>query len=225
MLFILAGRPWRLDWLDKSSESCPGVNELIAVTMVLVGLWSNELWLSGLGWSWLFLRWLGVAFSEKLSSVKGKGFVLIFLTFPWLESDFQILGWWMRLAGAVISAEFYTMWGLDIWREGVLLYAHHTLVSVDEACDGMNNLQALLLVGAALPCFRETRFFWWWWAILPLLALVGQVLRILVLSGLAWGLPDWQGAGHGWVGWFVLMGVFGAGLFILEPLAVKREGL
>ena len=85
-------------------------------------------------------------------------------------------------------------------------------LAVDEACSGLNALQAMLVAGSVLaltvlPGWR----FWLGMALLPLLAWLANLMRIMTIgiTGLSFGPDAAMGWFHTWGGWAVLMLMFG----------------
>ncbi|MBU6402036.1 MAG: archaeosortase/exosortase family protein, partial [Verrucomicrobia bacterium] len=176
-LFAWLNRPWRLrsggGWCEPRAALLAGIlfpaGALLGSTLVLGASWTALLW------SWLSARTEPRPQAAKL-------LVLPLLSFPWLATDFERIGWWFRLSGAAATERVLTWCQFDVSRQGTLLSVAGFTVSVEPACSGVNGLQAMLIAGTVLAYLklRTSRLFWGSLPLLILAAWAANVVRITV---------------------------------------------
>lgn len=150
----LAGLPlfFFLSGAGRLSATAPPAPRLFlpGVALLLVGLAGDILCVGALGWTILLWSYLSPRLPEAIRPRAAALLPLVLLSFPWLLTEGQPLGWWFRLSGATTTALFFRLIGMSVAHQGTALVIEGMPVSVAPACAGLNLLQALLLVGFLL---------------------------------------------------------------------------
>lgn len=223
-LFWWLGRPWHLldeKPLEFSTGSLVGI-----VFLFLFGIVGESTLSLALGWTWLLWTWLkNRTDAGDHSSIK-KLLVLPILSFPWITLDLQQLGWYFRISGAWVAAQFFTLFGYNVKYAGTTLLVEHMPISVEVACAGLNTLQSMLIAGAivAYILLGRTGRYWPNLIFLFVMAWAANTSRIIVLSfvALLFGREYALGAFHTWGGWFILVVMFGLSWLFFEMQAPKQ---
>ncbi|MGD7652026.1 MAG: archaeosortase/exosortase family protein [Verrucomicrobiales bacterium] len=133
---------------------------------------------------------------------------LAILAFPWLVLEWPQLGWWFRLTSAAVAEAVFTLLQMPVLREGTLLNVMGVPINIEAACAGWNLLQLTLLAGVAIGAHDvgPARRFGLYFCLLPVLAWAANLIRILVLSGIAltFDVAMADGAIHGLTGLLVI---------------------
>ena len=192
-LAYFLGRPWQRREVG-TTERRP---RLIALGVVgfACGWIIESLTLLAMSWSLLALLWgqesfVRVAGRERLAC-------LLLLSFPWLVIEWQTFGWALRLSSACVAEQIFALLQLPTQRDGTHL----------------NLLQLTVLTGVAYGAYeiRSSRRFAMLLALLPVLAWLANLLRILILAGIALSFDAQVASGvlHGLTGLIILAAVLG----------------
>ena len=201
------GRPWQL-----SEGGVAGKHPLLialAAAGFACGWIIDSLTLLALSWSLLALLWG----QRNFVRVAGRGRLawLLLLSFPWLVIEWQATGWAMRLSSACVAEQLFGLLQLPTQRDGTHLEIMGVPVEIEAACAGWNLLQLTLLTGVACGAYeiRSSRRFALLLALLPALAWLANLLRILILAGIALSFDSQVAAGvlHGLTGLLILAAV------------------
>ncbi|MEI6673593.1 MAG: archaeosortase/exosortase family protein [Verrucomicrobiota bacterium] len=183
------------------------------VTLGVVGFGSgwvlDSLTLLAFSWSFLALLWGHRWFTQEPG--RGRLAWLLVLSFPWLVSEWQTIGWAFRLSSAAVAEQVFGLLQMPTQREGTHLAIMGLPIEIEASCAGWNLLQLTLLTGVAVGAsgIRSSRRFALLLGLLPAIAWLANLLRILLLAGIALSF-DTQVAGgaiHGLTGLAVLGGV------------------
>jgi exosortase/archaeosortase family protein len=212
-LFVWLGRPWK--WSREPAWLAPQP-AIIAAGLFPTGVLLDSTLVLAVGWTALAWSWIKVRFAGNGAAFRSKLLVLPVLSFPWIESDFEHIGWWFRLSGAA-AAEQLLAWGnFDVWRHGTYLSVGGFALVVEPACSGLNGLQSMLVAGAALAYVKLKRspLFWWSFPLLVAASWMANLLRILSAALCGAVLPrasaaQWVGPLHLGAGWLALCAMFG----------------
>ena len=208
-LYFWISQPWR--WRETRGQLRGGAAAAGGAALFLGATLDSTLLLA-LGWSGLWHAWVRSEVREGSFAGALRPLVLLTCGFPWLGTEGQVIGWWFRYSGAWASEGLFAALGLAVTRDGTFLNVQGMPLAVDEACSGLNALQAMLVAGSVLaltvlPGWR----FWLGMALLPLLAWLANLMRIMTIgiTGLSFGPDAAMGWFHTWGGWAVLMLMFG----------------
>lgn len=208
-LFIWLGWPWSL-----ASGPHPPSKRPLLVGMLLfaLGLLTGIALFPALGWTALFWSWLSPRLAPGAKEKTKKLMPLPVMAFPWLLLDGRPVGWWFRLTGAEATEGVFTLFQLDVLRQGTRLLVETLPVDVTPACSGLNTLQAMLIAGIAIA-FLELGESPRYWVCLPLLVIatwVANTLRIIAITATALihGPDTAEGIFHTLGGWVVLVMIF-----------------
>jgi exosortase/archaeosortase family protein len=226
-LAYLLGRPWH-----------PGSAPFTRFKRLLVTLGAGGFacgWILGslsllaLSWTILGMLWAGWSFGTQPR--RGRLGWLLLLSFPWLVIEWQPIGWAFRLSSATVAEQVFGLLRMPTLREGTRLEVMGVPITIDAACAGWNLLQLTLLAGIAFGTheIRPTRRFALLLCLLPGIAWVANLLRILTLAGIALSFDVQVASGgiHGLTGLVVLGAVLAMtkGLCLLldpPPAATSR---
>ncbi len=208
-LAYFVGRPWQC----REGETAERRPRLIGLggAGFTCGWIIGSLTLLSMSWSLLALLWglqnfVRVAGRERLVW-------LLLLSFPWLVIEWQTLGWSLRLSSAWVAEQIFALLQLPAQRDGTHLSVLGVPVEIEAACAGWNLLQLTLLTGVAYGAYeiRSSRRFTMLLALLPVLAWLANLLRILILAGIALSFDAQVASGvlHGLTGLIVLAAVLG----------------
>lgn len=223
-LFIWLLSP--VNFVDKESKTSTFFFMTFGI-FFLIGIAISSCFLLSLCWTALLWHWLSNRISgDKLPKLK-KLLVLPFLGFPWIMLDLNQIGWWFRLSGAHVAAQFFNLIGLDVIQEGTFLLINKLPISVEEACAGLNTLQTMLIAGSALNFMilgNSTRY----WAnliVLPIISWVANTARIIAISSVALAIsPQFAlGAFHSIGGVFIVLTMFLLCWLIFAAQEVKSD--
>lgn len=213
-LAYVLGRPWQLGTHPLS----PSMRILAAVGgIVFAGGWIiGNLTLLALSWTWLAIIWVKGTFTSQAR--RGRLAWVLLLSFPWLVLEWQGLGWAYRLSSATVAEQIFRLMQLPTQRAGTLIEVLGVPISIEASCAGWNLLQLTLLAGVALGTqeIRSTRRFALLLCLIPGIAWLANLLRILILSGIALSCDAEAASGaiHGLTGLVIL----GAVLFMTKGL-------
>ena len=258
LLIALAGYIWLRDlsWLDAPDDTLPILaalplfvwlkrpwtfssrTEIFEPRLLLAGtflfaigaLIDSELLLAA-SWTAFLSSWLAARTTGGIDPSVRRLLVLPLLSFPWISTDFQRLGWWFRLSGAW-AAEKVLSWGhFEASRRGTDLMVGGFSLGVEPACSGLNGLEAMLIAGAVMAWmkFRRSPLFWWNAPFLVAAAWGANLCRIVFAARCGVALKgglfyDWFGPLHLLGGWLALCAMFGLCwlLFSLEARLASR---
>lgn len=207
-LYVWLARPWR--WRARAvpinvSRLAPGVLVLV------VGLALDHTLLLAVGLILTWRVWLAAQLEPSSAAASWKPMILLVAGFPWLALEGQAIGWWFRFSGAGVADGWFSMLGFAVERDGTFLTVQGMPLAVDAACSGLNALQSMLVAGTVLAWMvLPGNRYWWGIVLLPMLAWLANVLRIVTLGmvGLSFGPEAAMGWFHDWGGWAVLMVMF-----------------
>ena len=230
-LFVWLNRPWKFTTRAWELASRPA---LIGLVLFPIGSLLGSTLVLTAGWTALLWSWISTRTSVRDNPSASKLLVLAFLSFPWILTDLEGVGWWFRLSGAAVAERLLAWCQLDVARQGTYLSVAGFTLSVEPACSGLNGLEAMLIAGAALAYGKlgRTRLYWWNLPLLVAAAWAANLMRIVFTALWAIGLTGEEeirrlGQFHLVVGWLALCVVFGLCwvLFsVQERLTRQREG-
>jgi exosortase/archaeosortase family protein len=203
-LAFLLGRPWA-----PSDAPFPKHAKLLAMAgaaIFAIGWVVGSITVLAVGWTLLSFLWAFHGFAPQPR--RGRLALLVLLSFPWLVIEWQAIGWAFRLSSAVVAEGFFRLVEIPATREGTHLNVMGVPIEIEAACAGWNLLQLTLLAGIALGAheIRPTRRFILLLCLLPGIVWIANLLRILLLSGIALSFDTQTAAGalHGLTGLAVL---------------------
>lgn len=212
-LFILFRRPWTFAQAQAERRfSLPGA--LGAVTLYLLGVLSNLTLLLALAWTLSLRAWLiHRTDARQTASETTKLLALPFLSFPWVSTDLNSLGWAFRWSGAAAVDYLFSALQFDVVRQGTFLWVQGKAMSIEAACSGLNGLQSMLMAGTTLAYLklRHTNSFFCSLPLLVAAAWLANTIRIIILAFIAVG-GRWDMQNkliHGLAGWGSLCLAFG----------------
>jgi exosortase/archaeosortase family protein len=229
-LFYWLGRPW----VRSNSQPARLAPQpaLLAAILFPLGIVVDSGLVLAAGWTALLWSSLSAPSGKGADAFKKKLLVLPMLSFPWLVTDFETVGWWFRLSGAAVTAQLLTLFHVPVVREGTLLWCNQLAISVEPACSGVNGLQSMLVVGSALLYLklRSSPLYWWNLPVLAGVAWLAHVFRIMTaaLCGVIFS-PEaaarWVGPIHAFTGWLGLVAGFALcyGWFSLQARWLARS--
>ncbi len=207
-LYYWFTRPWR--WRAEGPKWAQGPF-IAGVLLLVLGVAVDSTLVLAVGWVSLWRGWMVSETEVDTPTTKWRPLMLLVLGFPWLGIEGQAIGWWFRYSGAWAAGGLFEVAGLAVTRDGTFLNVQGLPLAVDAACSGLHALQAMLVAGTVLalgvlPGWK----FWLGMGLLPLLAWVANLLRIVTLgvTGLTFGSDAAMGWFHSWGGWGVLMVMF-----------------
>ncbi|MEO1857455.1 MAG: archaeosortase/exosortase family protein [Rubritalea sp.] len=202
------GQPWKR--LTNPSERSTSAL-VIGCLLIIGGVVADLTLLMTLGWTALLFRYLESSFAPSGCGLR-RLILLPILAFPWIATDFNIIGWWFRLSGAWMSAQLFSLVGFSVEQQGTFVTVEGLPVSIEAACSGLNLLQSLLIAGSALAILKlpSSRRFWIAIALLPLIAWLTNTVRILFITviALTFGVDFAVGLFHTWGGILVIVLMF-----------------
>jgi len=215
-LAFLLGRPW-----VPTAGPFPKKAQLLAIAgaaVFAIGWFVGSITVLALGWTLLCFLWAFHGFAPQPR--RGRLAWLALFSFPWLVIEWQSIGWAFRLSSAAVAELFFRLVEIPATREGTHLNVMGVPIEIEAACAGWNLLQLTLLAGIALGAYeiRPTRRFVLLLCLLPGIVWIANLLRILILSGIALSF-DTQTAGgavHGLTG----LAVLGAVLAMTKGLSI-----
>jgi len=207
-LYAWLARPW--PWRNRSAR-LPVARLGMTVGVTVLGLALDHTLLLAVGWVLAWRAWLGSQLEPGAAAASWKPMVLLVAGFPWLALEGQAIGWWFRFSGAGAAEVWFSLLGFAVERDGTFLTVQGMPLAVDAACSGLNALQSMLVAGTVLAWLvLPGKRFWWGVVLLPVLAWLANVLRIIMLGmvGLSFGSESAMGWFHDWGGWAVLLMMF-----------------
>ena len=203
-LAYFLGRPWHL----REGGGADKQELLIGLASAgfACGWIIDSLTLLALSWSLLALLWG----HRNFTKVAGRGRLawLLLLSFPWLVIEWQTVGWAMRLSSACVAEQLFGLLQLPTQRDGTHLSILGVPIEIEASCAGWNLLQLTLLTGVAYGAYeiRCAPRFALLLALLPALAWLANLLRILILAALALSFDTQVASGvlHGLTGLIIL---------------------
>lgn len=208
-VFYWLGAPWRLTAAPFGLHTGMLVT---AVILFLAGTLTDLTILMALGWTAAVWSWLQVRLDPADHTRIFRLLVLLVMAYPWVTLDAGKVGWWFRLSAAWVTANFYSLIGFKVTRDGTFLNVQGLQVSVEAACSGLKALQAMLIAGTMLAFIQlgRHRHYWWSLPLLVALAWLANTARVFMLTAaaLTYGIEFAEGWFHKWGGWFVLMTMF-----------------
>jgi exosortase/archaeosortase family protein len=219
-LAYLLGKPW------QPGDAAFSGPERLLVALGAAGFVCG--WVLGclslLAVSWTLLSMLWASWSFVRRPRRGRLGCLLVLSFPWLVIEWQSIGWAFRLSSATLAEQVFGFLQMPTLREGTRIEVMGVPIAVDAACAGWNLLQLTLLAGVAFGTheIRPARRFALFLCLLPAIAWLANLLRILTLAGIALSFDVQVASGviHGLTGLTVLGAVLAMtkGLcFLLNP--------
>lgn len=221
------GRPWSIE----SSAFTPGMRWLTVFgAAIIAGGWMlASLTALSSGWSLLAMIWAHHSFRRQARRWR-LGWLLLF-SFPWLVTEWQSIGLAFRMSSAAVAEFLFGLLQMPVTREGTSLSVMGVPIEIEAACAGWNLLQLTLLAGVAFGTheIRSANRFSIFICILPAVAWLANLFRILLLSGVALSFDTQvaEGTIHGLTG-LAILGVVLAmtkGLCVLidPPLGETRR--
>jgi exosortase/archaeosortase family protein len=158
-------------------------------------------------------------------NVAGLLLVLLF-SFPWLVMEWPQIGWWFRLSAAFATEGLFQLLQMPVLRSGTELQILGEIIRIEPACAGWNLLQLTLLVGLSIGIhdLSQPRRFWIFVLLLPALAWVANLIRIVALSGLCltFGVETAEGLWHGLTGLIVIAAVVGMAKWLCHAMEPRK---
>lgn len=226
-LAVFFGHPWK----REAQSATPRMRWLAALGAA--GISAGWLWgsLTILAFSWTLLAMLWAHHSFRGESRRGRLGWLLLLSFPWMVTEWQSIGLAFRISSAAVAEFLFGILSMPVSREGTSLSVMGVPIEIEAACAGWNLLQLTLLAGVAFGTheIHSTRRFCIFMCLLPAIAWMANLVRILLLSGIALSFDTQVAAGtiHGVTG-LAILGVVLAltkGLCVLidPPLGESRR--
>lgn len=222
MAFFL-GQPW----LVENPQPCKKRRNLAVIGAIafVIGWVTGSLTVLSLAWTAVCVAWASWGFTSKPR--RGRLAWLLLLSFPWLVIEWPQIGWAFRFSSAYLAEGFFGLLALPVEREGTHLNVMGVPVEIEAACAGWNLLQLTLLAGVALGAheIKNAGRFYGFLAFLPVLAWIANLVRILVLTGIAlsFDVDTAAGAIHGLMGLIVLIVVLSLTKMICSLLNPSRQ--
>ena len=206
-LAYFLGRPWH------APESAIAAHRPVWVGLAAAGFacgWIiDSLTLLALSWSVLALLWAHQGFAREPG--RGRLGWLLLLSFPWLVIEWQSIGWAFRLSSAWVAGHLFGLLQMPTQQDGTHLEVMGVPIEIEAACAGWNLLQLTLFTGVAWGAYeiRSSRRFALLLCLLPALAWLANLLRIVMLAGIAlsFDVQLARGSLHGLTGLAILVGV------------------
>lgn len=223
-LFIWIAAPWKF----REDPQPISVNLIaISVVLFLLGIVLNFTLSLSIGWTILLWAWLKSRVAPEMLSPLKKLLILPIMAFPWIALDAVSVGWWFRLSGAAVAADFFSLLHMDVTREGTIMVVNGQPISVEVACAGLNTLQSMIIAGSIVDflLLGETNRYWWNLPLLIVVSWFANTLRIILISLAALYISPQFATGefHTIGGWAILMIMFGICWFIFSLQAPKEE--
>lgn len=213
------GRPWR-----PGNELLGSRQRLLAALGAFCfacGWIIGSITLLALSWTLLALLWARWGFGAPPGRARLAWLVL--LAFPWLTLDWPAIGWAYRLSSAAVAQQVFSLMQLPTLREGTHLMVIGVPVEIEASCAGWNLLQLTLLAGVAFGAYeiRATRRFTLLLCLLPAVAWLANLLRILILAAIALACDEQVAGGviHGLTG----LAILGAALAMTKGLCLLLD--
>ena len=215
-LAVLFGHPWK-----RENQPATPLARWLAV-LGAAGLSAGWLWgsLTILAFSWTLLAMLWARHSFRKESRRDRLGWLLLLSFPWMVTEWQSIGFAVRISSAAVAESLFGLLSMPVSRQGTSLSVMGVPIEIEAACAGWNLLQLTLLAGAAFGTheIRSTRRFCIFMCLLPAITWMANLMRILLLSGVALSFDTQVAAGtvHGLTG----LAILGAVLAMTKGLCV-----
>lgn len=214
LVAYIIGQPWQAATPPLPAIHVPMVG---GGGLVFACAWIfGSLTLLAMGWTLLAMVWVCWSFEAQARRMRLAW--LLLLSFPWLVIDWPVIGLAFRLSSAVVAEQVFGFLQMPIQRHGTLLEILGVPVKIEASCAGWNLLQLTLLVGVAIGTYeiRSSRRFVLLLGLLPAIAWCANLLRILLLTGVALSFDSQVASGsiHGF-----------AGLVVLGAVLVLTKGL
>ncbi len=203
-LAYLLGRPWQAEHQARQLRHL--IWGTLGAMSFAAGWILGSLTLLAISWTLLALLWGTVEFTAQARRARLAW--LLLLSFPWLVTEWQSLGWACRLSSATVAESICGLLQLPVEREGTRLLILGVPIEIEASCAGWNLLQLTLLAGIAAGTreIHKTRHFVVILCLLPAIVWFANLLRILILAGIALSFDAQIASGliHGLVGLMVL---------------------
>lgn len=203
-LAYFLGLPWRLELKPLSPRQ-----KLILVAsaiLFLVAWVLSNITLLAVAWSGLTMVWAAWTFSPQAHRAR-LGWLLL-LAFPWLFLEWQWVGYVFRLSSAVVAEILFNFLEMTTHRDATNLNVLGVPIEIEASCAGWNLLQLTLLAGVAFGAYEipSPRRFALLISLLPAVAWIANLFRIMILSGVALSFDVELASGtlHGLTGLAVL---------------------
>jgi exosortase/archaeosortase family protein len=215
-LAVYLGRPWQ-----PRNETFPGHWRSLAAlgwAGFASGWILDSLTMLALSWTFLAMCWAHWNFAAAPRRIRLAW--LLLLSFPWLVIEWQTIGWGMRLSSATVAEQLFGLLQLPTRRDGTSLAVLGVPIEIEASCAGWNLLQLTLFTGVAYGTYeiRSTRRYALLLCLLPIVAWLANLLRVLILAGLALSFDVQFASGviHGLTG----LAILGAVLAMTQKLCV-----
>lgn len=216
-LFFWVAGPWELQQASRR----PSVFLLaLGATSLSIGWASGFFVLLAAGWTLLASQWIFIFFTKPKANSNPSLFALLILSFPWISNDLHALSWWFRITGTEVSELLLALAGCEVLRSGTQLMVDGMVISVENACSGMQMLQLMVLGGIAMSLLQtpERNNLWWYVPVLIAAAWTANTMRIIMTCALAIIIsPEAaRGTAHQWAGTISLLLMFSLCAIILS---------
>jgi len=139
-------------------------------------------------------------------------YLFLFFALPWPSLLVETLTFHLQFVAAKSAALLTGLLGIPVVREGVTIHMGGYTFAVEAPCSGMHYLAALLALGALTAYLLQGKLFprIALFIIVPVLAVIGNSLRIVVILSIArgWGTEAAEGFYHGFSGLVVFVVTF-----------------
>lgn len=203
-LTYILGFPWKpeLKALTQKSKKIYAVSVMLFLVSWAVG----NITLLAISWTVISMVWAAWCFTPQAHRARLGG--LLLLSFPWLFLEWQWVGYTFRLSSAVVAEFFFNFLQMTTHRDATNLNVLGVPIQIEAACAGWNLLQLTLLAGVAFGAYKipSSRRFALLIGLLPAVAWIANLLRIIILTGLALSFDIELASGtlHGLTGLAVL---------------------
>lgn len=203
LLLIGLGGPWR--FRQDSGRWKLGLL-LLSPLGVLIGVATDTLLPVALAWSGILWAWLDARLETPTKPQVARLILLSLFVFPWVDLDLKPVSWLLRITAAAAAETALNYAGMDVDREGAVVYISGQPVEVNDHCAGRETLHAMLVVGlaAAQVYLGSGQAIWPWLGVLPVLAWLANTLRVLLVCLTPVWFEDeryrgWLHDGGGWL--------------------------
>ncbi len=206
-LAYFLGRPWHPREAGVADKQ--GWLGALGAAGFACGWIIDSLTVLAFSWSFLALLWARHGFVRQPGRARLAW--LLLLSFPWLVIEWQAIGWAFRLSSASVAGQLFGLLQMPTRCDGTHLEIMGVPVEIEASCAGWNLLQLTLFTGVAFGAYeiRSARRFALLLGLLPALAWLANLLRIVILAGVALTFDAQVASGvvHGLTGLVILAAV------------------
>jgi exosortase len=160
--------------------------------LLILANFSSSLILGGISLSVSIMGLVGYLWGRESFRIASLPLSVLILMAPVPSFILGELSWHLKVQSSSISSMILRDMGIPVYQDGNLLRLPGYILEVREACSGTRSLFALITLAVVLSIAQEQR----WWnkvlltAVAPLLAISGNVTRIVGTGLVAWHHGD-----------------------------------